>query len=275
MIFPDSANELPIDRTAVYRFPVMSLIAKQRLLIAIVAAIVTAILFLPPIPQDPAYHDFADQRAWLGIPNAWNVLSSLLFAWAGIDGLYRLSKNSLHVVDGIYPAYPVFFSALVLTALGSAYYHWSPDNASLALDRLPMAIAFMSFTAILLAERVSTGFARRAFPLLLLAAIASIAYWHYSELADRGDLRGYLIVQLLPIVLLPATLLGFESRYTRGADLWWLLACYLAAKVCEVFDQSIYETLGAVSGHSLKHVAAGIGGLVLVRHLHRRRPLPG
>ena len=32
-------------------------------------------LFVPAIPQDPAYHAFADARAWLGMPNAANVLS--------------------------------------------------------------------------------------------------------------------------------------------------------------------------------------------------------
>ena len=151
----------------------MSLIVKQRLLIAFAAIAAFALLFVPPVPQDPGYHDFADQRAWFGIPNAWNVISSLIFAVAGIIGLYRLAKNSLYIDIRIDPAYGVFFAALVLTATGSAYYHWSPDNASLALDRLPMAIAFMSFTVILLAERVSPAFARRAFPLSILAAIAA------------------------------------------------------------------------------------------------------
>jgi hypothetical protein len=228
-------------------------------------------LFAPRIPQDPLYHEFADQRAWLGIPNTLNVLSSLIFAWVGIEGLYRLVKNSLRLEIGIYPAYPVFFAALLMIAPGSTYYHWSPDNTSLALDRLPMAIAFMSFTAILLAERVSLRFASRAFPLLILAAIAGVGYWYYSELAGRGDLRAYALLQTLPMILLPVTLSVFESRYTRNADLWWLLAWYLAAKGCEQFDQAIYDALGVISGHSLKHIAAGIGSLVFLRHLRLRQ----
>jgi len=265
---------LPIPATGVYCFAVMSLAARQRLLIAIFAAVAIAVLLAPAIPQDPGYHDFADQRAWLGIPNAWNVLSSLIFAWAGLEGLYRLVvQKSLRTRDGIYPAYLAFFAALVLTALGSAYYHWRPDNPSLALDRLPMAIAFMAFTAILLAERVSLVFARRALLPLLLAAVAAVAYWYYGELAGRGDLRGYVLVQLAPILLLPIVLLAFVSRYDRGADLGWLLACYLAAKLCELFDQPIYEALGVISGHSLKHLAAGIGSLVLLRHLRFRKPV--
>ena len=32
-----------------------------------------------PVPQDPAYHCFADGRPLLGIPNFWNVLTNLPF----------------------------------------------------------------------------------------------------------------------------------------------------------------------------------------------------
>ncbi|MGD8348419.1 MAG: ceramidase domain-containing protein [Gammaproteobacteria bacterium] len=253
----------------------MSLAAKQRLLIAIFAVVAIAMLIAPRISQDPLYHRFADQRGWLGIPNAWNVLSSLIFAWVGIDGLYRmLIRKSLRIDKCIYPGYLVFFTALSLTAAGSAYYHWSPDDASLAVDRLPMAIAFMSFAAILLAERVSSGFARRALVPLLLAAVVSVAYWHYGELRGNGDLRAYLLVQLTPIILLPLVLLAFESHYDREADLWWLLAWYLAAKIFELFDRQIYDLLVVISGHSLKHLAAGLGSLVFLRHLRLRAPAP-
>lgn len=264
---------LPIARLRVYGFAIMSDVAKQRLLIALFAVIAIAMLVVPRIPQDPAYHEFADQRAWLGIPNAWNVLSSVVFAWVGLAGLYRLLRQkSLRTRSGFCSAYVIFFAALVLVALGSAYYHWNPTNASLALDRLSMALAFMAFSAILLGERVSPKFARRALLPLLLAAIAGVAYWHYSELAGRGDLRAYLLLQLMPIILLPFVLLAFDSDYDRNADLWWLLAWYLAAKLCELFDRQIFDVLGMVSGHSLKHIAAGIGGFMLLRHLRLRKP---
>ena len=252
----------------------MSLIAKQRLLIATGLALAVAILLLPRFPQDPAYHQFADRRALLGIPNAFNVLSSLIFVWAGLEGLYRLLlQKSLRIQAGIFTAYLLFFAALVLSGLGSAVYHWRPDNTSLTLDRLPIAIALASFSIILLGERVSLVFARRALTPLLLAAIAAVVYWHYSELAAAGDLRGYLLVQLIPILLLPYVLLGFESNYDRVADLWWLFAWYVAARLCELFDRQIYDALGLISGHSLKHIAAGIGSLIFLLHLRLRAPL--
>ena len=55
---------------------------------AIVIAIIA--LLLPPIPQPLAYHNFADQRGWLGILNFGDVVSNLPFAIVGVWGLVVL-----------------------------------------------------------------------------------------------------------------------------------------------------------------------------------------
>ena len=196
------------------------------------------------------------------------MLTNLLFLWVGTEGLYRLLRQkSLRVVRALLPAYAVFFAALVFVAAGSAYYHWTPGNVSLAWDRLGISLAFMSLFSVILGERVSLRGAQR---LLLLAGVASIVYWIYSEQAGAGDLRPYALVQFLPLALLPLILWGFDAPFDRGSDLWWLLAWYLVAKLCEIFDHEIYDLLAVISGHSLKHLCAGIGCLVLLRHLRRR-----
>src|SRR5215470_9671744 len=41
-------------------------------LLGLMAATLAGLLLVPPIAQDQSYHHFADQRAWLGIPNFWN-----------------------------------------------------------------------------------------------------------------------------------------------------------------------------------------------------------
>ncbi len=249
----------------------MSILVKQRLLLLVCLIAVVATLLAPRIPQDPTYHIFADRDSLLTIPNALNVLSNLFFAWVGIEGLYRLlGPRRLPILQQIAVAYITFFAALIFIAACSIYYHWSPDNLSLAWDRLPMTVAFMSFITILLAERVSLKLAGRLFPLLLIAGVASIVYWYYSELAGQGDLRIYALVQFLPMLLTPLILLVFEPRYTRSSDIWWLWICYLAAKLCEIFDYEIYQWLTFLSGHSLKHIAAGIGCLIFLRHLRFR-----
>ena len=252
----------------------MSQSARHRLLIVLSIAAVVAIFLLPRIPQDPAYHAFADALTLLSIPNALNVLSNLFFAWVGVEGCYRLVKlDNLAIEAQIRQVYVIFFASLVLVALGSGYYHLTPDNQSLVWDRLPMTIAFMSFFTILCAERLSLNLAKKMYPLLLIAGIASVAYWHFSEAVGRGDLRPYALLQFLPILLIPLILLLFPSRHDRSADIWWFLAWYLAAKLFEMLDAEIYQLLAVISGHSLKHLAAAMGCLVFLRHLRLRRPV--
>jgi hypothetical protein len=46
-------------------------------------------LFTPALAQPENYFPFADQRSWLGIPNAADVLSNLAFVAVGLLGLCR------------------------------------------------------------------------------------------------------------------------------------------------------------------------------------------
>ena len=248
--------------------------SRLRLLIGISLVGIVGIFFVPRIAQDPAYHMFADMRTLLGIPNALDVLSNAFFAWIGIEGLYRLHRqNSLVLLRELRLPCSVFFAGVTLVAVGSAYYHWSPDNETLVWDRLPMTIAFMSFFTILIAERISLRVAMRLFPVLLLAGLASIVYWHFSEQAGQGDLRPYALVQFMPIILIPLILLLFPARYDKSSAIWWVLFWYLMAKLLEWLDAEIYDILALVSGHSLKHVAAAIGCLVFLHHLRLRQPI--
>jgi len=48
---------------------------------------VAAALILPPIPQDPAYHKFADSRVFLGMPNVLDVLSNIPLVILGLIGI--------------------------------------------------------------------------------------------------------------------------------------------------------------------------------------------
>jgi hypothetical protein len=53
-----------------------------------------AMLLHGPILQFADYHAFADQRALLGVPHAWDVLSNAGFAVAGLWGLTVQRRTS-------------------------------------------------------------------------------------------------------------------------------------------------------------------------------------
>src|SRR4029077_8274361 len=128
-----------------------------------------------PIPQDPAYHRFADGRALLGVPNAANVLTNAPFAIIGALGVVALMRGGGARWAGMRPACYTLFSAVFLVAFGSAAYHAAPDNGTLVWDRLPMAVAFMSLVAVLVADRVSWRAGQLLLIPLICAGIASVA----------------------------------------------------------------------------------------------------
>ena len=233
-----------------------------------------AALLAPRTPQPLSYHHFADQRGWLGTPNFGDVSSNLLFLLAGLGGLVFLSrKSTLRAFIDPRERWPyVFiFLGLVLTAFGSAYYHWAPDNARLVWDRLPMTLVFMPLVAALIAERVSVKLGLWLLPLLIAVGVVSVLHWHWTESRSAGDLRFYLAVQVYAVLALLAALL-LPARYTRGADLLVVAALYVLAKICETADQQIFSAGHIVSGHTLKHLAAGFAGYWILRMLRKRQP---
>lgn len=245
---------------------------RECLLLLLTAAALVAIALHGPIPQPAAYHAFADRRALLGIPNFWNVVSSLPFTLVGLAGL-RLLRRGLPpgALPELKACHAAFFAGAVGIGLGSAWYHLHPDNASLLWDRLPMTVTFMAFFAIVLGEHVNTRLARRALPALLMLGVGSVAAWVVSEHQGASDLRLYVLVQFLPMLLIPLILLLYPSRLTRAGLLWTLLALYAAAKALEHFDTAVFEHLGLLSGHTLKHLLAAGSLYCMVVALRTRR----
>ena len=241
------------------------------LLLIISAIALTAVFFISPIPQDSVYHDFADQRHFLGMPHFYNVISNGLFFFVGISGVrFILSKPKLGIVQELRSAYLLFFIGIFLVGVGSSYYHLAPSNETLIWDRLPMTIAFMAFFAIILAEFVSVKAGKVLFIPFLLIGLFSIWYWNFTEQQGAGDLRLYALVQFLPMLLIPLILITFPTRFTHIRLYWLFLGFYLMAKVFETFDHQIYQFLSGISGHPIKHVLASIGCLVFLYQIKIR-----
>ena len=221
-----------------------------------------------PIGQWADYHVFADRRAWLGVPNAADVLSNLPFLAIGAWALWKLRRAP--AASSSLTAWRAFALAIVITAVGSATYHWAPANDSLVGDRLPIAWACAALASAFLGERVATHWSR---PHVLFAALGfaavAVAFWWLTERAGQGDLRLYLFVQGLPMLLVPlGLLLGLKATTPAATPprAWWaVLGCYVLAKLFEIADQPVFAALGGLSGHTLKHLAAAAGAGLLLR----------
>jgi hypothetical protein len=164
MKFSIRAKEtMALDRRSDNLFAMRLPLTKLRrvwLIVLIALAGVSAVVVLPPLKQPQEYHQFADQRSLLGIPNILNVISNGGFLLVGLMGLnFLLEKRAMGADTGfIEPSerlpYAVFFFGAVFTCFGSAYYHWNPHDSTLVWDRLPMTVAFMSILAAMIAERI-------------------------------------------------------------------------------------------------------------------------
>ena len=243
------------------------------ILIALSAISTVAVFFIEPIPQDLSYHEFADTRSILSIPNFWNVASNIPLLLVGGLGFYFLrSKDQPGILPDLHLAYRVFFAGILLTGVGSAYYHYAPGNTTLIWDRLPMTFGFMGFITIIIGEHISLPAARRLLIPLLMAGAGSVVYWGITEARGSGDLRPYAIVQFLPMLLIPLILLMYRSVFNSVSFFWIVIALYALSKLFEYFDFNVYGFGELISGHSLKHVVAAIAPLVLLHGFDSRRP---
>lgn len=250
-----------------------------RVLFVITLLILVVDLMLPRIPQPQSYHQFADQRSFLGIPNFGDVVSNVPFAIFGLWGLvfllrYTPDELSKHFLDRRERWFYLIISiGLLLTAFGSSYYHLEPSNARLVWDRVPMTIVFMSLVAALIAERINLRVGLWLLPVLLFVGMSSVLQWYVSELRGVGDLRFYATVQTYSVLFVVMALL-FPARYTGGTDLLIVAGFYVLAKILETLDKQIFSLGHIVSGHTLKHLAAAMSGYWILRMVKRRRPIP-
>lgn len=238
-------------------------------------AAAVAMGILPRVPQPLDYHNFADQRAFLSVPNFLNVISNLPFLLVGIWGMaLTLGPIEAGGRPFIKPMerwpYLLLSVGVILTCFGSACYHLAPDNARLVWDRLPMTLAFMSLLSAMLMERVNLRTGLSALGPLLLLGIISVVHWYLSELRGAGDLRFYLMVQFYTLALILLLLWLFPARYTHGSDLVVAMGFYVLAKILEMTDRQIFNLGHIISGHTLKHLAAAVGIYWIFRMLARR-----
>lgn len=246
----------------------ISIRIKYIFLIIITLIGITIVFIFNTIPQDQNYHKFADSTALFSIENFWNVISNLPILFAGIMGMiYSLNEPKQNFKEG----YFLFFTGISLTSIGSCYYHLMPNNYTLLWDRLPMTIAFMSFLAITFSEFINLKFARNFLYPLLIIGITSVVYWYVSESIGSGDLRFYILVQFLPLILIPFIILFFKSQSNIARYIWMILLTYLVSKLFEITDYQVYQFVKIISGHSLKHITVSFAPIILIYAMKRER----
>jgi hypothetical protein len=100
------------------------------------------------------------------------------------------------------------------------------------------------------------------------AVSAAVLYWDFTY-----DLRLYYWVQSIPLLTIPTVMVLFRSGYSHQWLLLVAIGWYAFAKFSESYDLAIFRsTRYVVSGHSIKHLMAGVSCYSILAMLERRRP---
>jgi hypothetical protein len=85
-----------------------------------------------------------------------------------------------------------------------------------------------------------------------------------------GDLRPYLLLQGLALILIPLWQAIHRAPRTDRIAFATAMVLYILAKLAEVLDHEIANALGFVTGHTLKHLIATAATAAVVWGLIRR-----
>jgi hypothetical protein len=232
-------NSIPNKKTTAYILAISS-----------VSIFIGVFIFISPIAQEIKYHQFANERTIASIPNFWNVVSNIGFICLGIWGLSMGRSNIIT---------KILFLGMILTGLGSAYYHYSPNNQTLFWDRLPMTIVFSAFFGQIIVWYFDYTSGIRVWIGNLVLGFLSVGYWYYTETIDQGDLRFYALIQFLPIILIIILCsIHYKENGFLKLPLLFIFISYFIAKYFEHNDMLIYSKTMIMGGHPIKHIFASI-----------------
>lgn len=241
----------------------------ERALAAAALILLVVAMTGPAIAQAAGFHDFADQRTLWGVPLAMDVLSNVAFAAAGLAGLAAVRQLPTRSMSNMQHAMArLFFTGLLLTAAASAWYHAQPEDATLALDRYAMAVAFGGLLGLAVATQISERAAAVAGLAVLLLGALAVRRWTAS-----GDLLPWVTLQGGGMAILGWLALLRPCRAAPRIGWSLVLLAYVAAKCCELADHQIFAwTGGFVAGHALKHVIAAAAAWPVIAALGALRP---
>jgi hypothetical protein len=253
---------------------------QTRLVVLWVAAGATLVAMFAHRLRTPAYNAFADQVTCLGIPNFTNVASNLAFVLVGLWALAWLWTERSRLLGVRFQSrteltlYAGFFAAAVLVGIGSGYYHWTPNNATLFWDRCPMTLAAAALTGAFVAERVDRRAGLVVAVVLAVLLPGTLVYWRMSEAAGAENLWPYIVGLYGALGVATLVLLLFPSPFTHGPQAFGAVAWYAAAMPFDkLLDGWVYSLGGLVGGHAVKHLLAAVGMFWLFWFMLRpRRP---
>jgi len=243
------------------------------LLLAMTLAMAAGMMAWGPVTVTAADHVYADQRAWAGVPSAFNTLSCLpllgVSAWGALAVWRRRWPSSMR---GPWLAFFALCGALAMASLAE---HVSPNDSAYAAAHGFGAAAFIMLGLAFMAERMDALFGTRpALAAGMAVAACATAWWFIGQWSfGQGDLRPLFFFESLPLLLIPAGALSLRGEHTAAGDWFASLGLYLLARAAGLGDSLIFGwTGGGMSVHALMHLLLAASAACLA---YRASVLPG
>ncbi len=232
---------------------------KENILSLSILVLILCSVFGPFKYQDLHYHQFADLRNWLPVPNTSDVLTNLFFLIFGIFGFIQI-RNWLPTAENSTTRHmlKLFYFGFIVTTFASGYYHWSPNHQSLFVDRLGMSVAFAGLLGLGVDLHMSSRRSLLFAVIFLLFGVGADGYWLYTE-----NILPWALLQVYGLVFLFSLFfLGRKNQNQLKINWLAIIAVYFLAKVFESNDHMVFNfTHELISGHSVKHILASLAAI--------------
>lgn len=241
------------------------------MLASMTLAVTMGLMAWGPIVMTASAHLYADKRVWLGVAGGVNVWVNAATFVAGAWG-WQATRNSDWPLQLRTP-WQLFHACAMVSAGAAALYHARPHDSLFVFTHVATASGFMMLTLGLLAERVHSRFGSLPICFAVLCGISLTGGAMLLAQAQGGqlDMRPLLLLEIIPVLVIPAGALSLPGRSTRVFDWVVVLTFYALAKLFETGDALVLEASGWISGHTLMHLAltAAVGWMAYCAALAR------
>lgn len=229
------------------------------LLAALSFALGVGLLAWGPIRLDPSAYRHA-----AGPASAADVLVQLPTFLVGVWGWIATRRSGWP--PELRLPWRAFHGCAIAGAIAAAIHHAVPGVVGYVATQLILCAAFVMLTVAALAERVSPRFGSTR-GLQWAAALVGVALALVaSDAGGAVDVRPVVLLQVLPVLLVPAGAVLLPGPFTRTVDWLILLSLYGAGKVLDVADTTILQWTGWIGGHAAMHLClAGVVGWLAYR----------
>jgi len=173
---------------------------------------------------------------------------------AGLGGLLIVRLGGLP--SSLRGAWLGFFASVALQSLAAVVHDVAPGDWTFVPSHLFDASALAFLMLAFLAERVDAAYGGRRALAGALAVLAVAALWWASSqwLSGQGDLRAMVLLQALPLLLVPSGAVNLPGRFTSSTNWLWALSLYGLARMAEFAGAGPFGAGGWLSGHTLQHL---------------------